>query len=124
MDAPPPRERAAPRTYSAAEVDAAVERLADPARFSHATDVVTHAAPSLAGVLDGALAAGGWFDNAHDELIRQAVEEPDLLDRARAIRSLIDEQTRLGMLVGVAIGFELREELTHAADLPINRQEG
>ena len=124
MDAPAPRERAAPRTYSAAEVDAAVERLADPARFSHATDVVTHAAPSLASVLDGALAAGGWFDSAHDELIRQAAQEPELGERAAVIRSLLDEQTRLGMLVGVAIGFELREELARAADPPTNRQEG
>jgi len=44
------------RTYTAEEVDAAVSRLGDPERVKHASEIVTHAAPSLAGVLDAALA--------------------------------------------------------------------
>lgn len=99
------------RTYSAAEVDAAVSRLADADRFSHVSEIVTHAAPSLAGVLDGALAAGGWFGSAHEEMLQRASGEADSDERLAAVRALVDEQTRVGMLVGVAVGFELADEL-------------
>jgi hypothetical protein len=99
------------RTYTAAEVDAAVAKLADPERFGHATEIVAHAAPSLAGVLDGALAEGGWYGVAHEELLARASSEPDPHERLEAVRALVDEQTRVGMLVGVAVGFELAGEL-------------
>jgi hypothetical protein len=106
------REMALPRrTYTAAEVDAAVAKLADPERFDHATEIVTHAAPSLAGVLDRALAEGGWYGGAHEELLERASAEADPTERLAALRALIDEQTRVGMLVGVAVGFELAGEL-------------
>lgn len=100
-----------PRTYTAEEVDQAVSRLADPERLRHATEVVTHAAPSLAGVLDGALADGGWYGAAHEELLQRASSEPDPQERLAAVRALVDEQTRVGMLVGVAVGFQLAGEL-------------
>lgn len=99
------------RIYTASEVDAAVARLADAERFGHATAVVTHAAPSLARVLDRALADGGWYGAAHEELLSRAAGEPDERERLAAVRALVDEQTRIGMLVGVAVGFELAEEL-------------
>ena len=99
------------RTYTAAEVDDAVSRLAEPERLRQATEIVTHAAPGLARVLDGALADGGWFDAAHDELLERASAEPTPAERLAAVRALVDEQTRLGMLVGVAVGFELAWEL-------------
>jgi hypothetical protein len=99
------------RTYSAAEVDAAVSRLADPERFGHATEIVTHAAPSLARVLDGALADGGWYGAAHEQQLVAASAEQDAVQRLAAVRALVDEQTRVGMLVGVAVGFELAGEL-------------
>ena len=53
-------------TYTAEEVDAAVEALSDPDRYGHAQEVVTHAAPGLQRVLGAALVQGGWFDAAHD----------------------------------------------------------
>ncbi len=99
------------RTYTAAEVDAAVARLEDPERLRHAAEIVTHAAPSLARVLDGALADGGWYGSAHEELLVRASGEPDAAERLAAVRALVDEQTRVGMLVGVAVGFELAGEL-------------
>ena len=86
-------------------------RLGDPERLHHATEIVTHAAPGLARVLDGALADGGWFDSAHEELLARASSEPTPGERLEAVRALVDEQTRLGMLVGVAVGFELAREL-------------
>jgi len=104
----------AQRTYTAAEVDAAVARLQDPERFAHASDVVTHAAPSLARVLDDALDQGGWFGPAHEDLLRKASAEEDPDARLAAVGSLVAEQTRIGMLVGVAVGFELAHELVDA----------
>ncbi|HEY7934508.1 MAG TPA: hypothetical protein VID48_11860 [Solirubrobacteraceae bacterium] len=97
--------------YSAAEVDAAVQMLADPARLAHAQEIVTHAAPSLHGVLAQALQAGGWFSQAHEQQLAEAVGHDSEQDRSRAVANLVDEETRLGMLVGVAVGFELANEL-------------
>jgi hypothetical protein len=106
----------ATRTYTAEEVDAAVARLEDPERFAHASAIVTHAAPSLAGVLDRALVEGGWFGDAHEELLVRASSESDPAERLEAVRALVDEQTRVGMLVGVAVGFELANELADPAN--------
>ena len=104
------------RTYTAAEVDAAIAALESPERFTHATDVVTHAAPGLQRVLEAALADGGWFGSAHEaELLRVAAVEGGA-ERLEAIRTLVGEQTRVGMLVGVAVGFELARELEQQTD--------
>jgi hypothetical protein len=99
------------RTFTAEEVDAAVAALADPERFRHAQEVVTHAAPGLQRVLNAALQEGGWFGEAHEKQLAQAAGVPDGDDRVRAVRTLLAEETRLGMLVGVAVGFELAREL-------------
>ena len=98
-------------TYSAEEVDAAVAALSDPDRFGHAQEIVTHAAPSLQRVLGAALEQGGWFDQAHEAQLTQAAETEGVLQRAQAIQTLVEEETRLGMLVGVSVGFELAREL-------------
>ena len=97
--------------YSAEEVDAAVAALSDPDRFGHAQEIVTHAAPSLQRVLGAALEQGGWFDQAHAAQLAQASETEDPAQRAQAIQTLVEEETRLGMLVGVSVGFELAREL-------------
>lgn len=101
--------------YSAEQIDAAVARLQEAERFAHASDLVTHAAPGLLRVLDAALDEGGWFGPAHrDQIARaSALENPG--ERLEAILSLVSEQTRLGMLVGVAVGFELSRELARDA---------
>lgn len=99
-------------TYTAAEVDEAVEALGDPDRLRHAQEVVTHAAPALQRVLAQALLDGGWFGAAHEGEVARAAGEPDEQERARAVATLVAEQTRLGMFVGVAVGFELAHELT------------
>jgi hypothetical protein len=62
-------------------------------------------------VLDQALAEGGWFDAAHDQAVGEAVGMEDPHERMRAIRTLLAEETRLGMFVGVAVGFELSRAL-------------
>jgi hypothetical protein len=93
------------RTYSAEEVDAAVGRLAEPGRMKHAEEVVTHAAPSLQRVLNQALDEGGFFAEAHEGELSKAAGDPERL------RTLVAEETRLGMLIGVAVGFALAHEL-------------
>jgi hypothetical protein len=108
--------------YSAEEVDAAVAALADPERFGHAQEIVTHAAPGLQAVLGDALAQGGWFDEAHDAQLASAAGTEDHAARVAAIQTLVEEETRLGMLVGVSVGFELAREL--AARRNDNHQTG
>jgi hypothetical protein len=104
------------RTYTAEEVDAAVQRLSGPERLKHAQEVVTHAAPGLGRVLDQALAEGGWFGEAHESEIARVARESDDEERERRVRMLVEEETRLGMLVGVAVGFELAHELRAQRD--------
>jgi hypothetical protein len=99
------------RTYTADEVDAAVARLTEPGRLRHAQDVVTHAAPSLQRALNDALAEGGFFGEAHEGEVARAVRVADEDERSRAVRTLVAEETRVAMLVGVAVGFELAHEL-------------
>ena len=106
----------ASRRYTAEQVDAAVQALGDPARFGHAQEIVTHAAPGLQRLLAEALAEGGWFGAAHEGHLAQAALQDDPDERLRAIRTLVAEETRLGMLVGVAVGLELAQELENTTD--------
>lgn len=99
------------RSYTAAEVDTALEALVEPGRLAHAQDVVVHAAPALQRILAEALSEGGWFGEAHDAEVRRIAGEQDEQECARALSTLVAEQTRLGMFVGVAVGFELAHEL-------------
>jgi hypothetical protein len=62
-------------------------------------------------VLDAALAEGGWFDQAHEDALSRAVFAQDPGERMGMVRALLDEETRLGMLVGAAVGLELAQEL-------------
>jgi hypothetical protein len=98
-------------TYTAEEVDRAVEALGDPERFAHAQEIVTHAAPGLQRVLNDALDSGGWFGDEHDQHVSRVARTADEAERLMAVRTLVAEETRLGMLVGVAVGLELAHEL-------------
>lgn len=106
--------------YSDDEIDAAVQALCAPERIAGAQETVARVAPQLQRVLDQALSSGGWFSEAHEtEVVKAAaVEAAD--ERMRAVRTLIAEETRLGMLVGVAVGIELAREL---AKHPLNDKE-
>lgn len=107
------------RRFTAEEVDAAVGALtADPDRFAHAQDVVTHAAPGLQRILNDALHAGGWFSEAHDGQVVKVAALGDAQERTAAVRTLLAEETRLGMLVGVAVGLELARELDKGGPTP------
>jgi len=89
----------------------AIERLLDAERFAEAEKVVARAAPQLQRVLAAALAEGGWFGESHDAESLRAATVPDPEERVAAVRSLLAEEARMGMMVGVAVGWALREEL-------------
>jgi hypothetical protein len=108
----------AERTFTAAEVDAAVTELSKPDRLDHAQAVITHAAPGLQRILDAALDDGGYFGTAHEAqiLLATAAEDPEA--RKAAIRTLITEEVRIGMLIGASVGFQLARELDRAEGQP------
>lgn len=106
------------RQYTAAEVDRAVAAIADPDRVRHAQEVVAHLAPQLQRILNVALDEGEYFGNAHNAGLRAATSEEDPDERARRVGTLVAEEVRLGMLVGVAVGFELRSELDKGEPTP------
>ena len=94
------------------EFEAAVERLKDPQRFAEAERIVARAAPQLQKVLAAALAEGGWFGEPHEAETLRAATIPDPDERLAAVRALLAEEARMGMMVGVAVGWALREEMT------------
>lgn len=102
--------------FSPDEVDRAIESLSAPGRFEEAEARVAQMAPALQQILAEALHAGGWFDEAHDAQIRSAALNEDHNARLTALRTLLAEETRVGMLVGVAVGWELARELELDAD--------
>jgi hypothetical protein len=72
------------------DLEAAIERLLD---------------------LAAALAEGGWFGEPHDKETLRAATMPDPDERIAAVRALLAEEARMGMMVGVAVGWALKEEL-------------
>jgi hypothetical protein len=80
-------------------------------RFAEAEQVVSRAAPQLQKVLAAALAEGGWFGESHDSEALKAATAPDPEERITAVRSLLAEEARMGMMVGVAVGWALHGEL-------------
>lgn len=97
------------------EFEAAIERLLDPERFSEAERIVARAAPQLQKVLAAALAEGGWFGEPHEAETLRAATVPDAEERIAAVRALLAEEARMGMMVGVAVGWALKEEMTDPA---------
>ena len=93
------------------QVDAAVRALSDPDRFQGAERRFAELIPQLQRILAQAMEEGGWFGEAHESQVRAAVAAEAEEDRATRIRTLLAEETRMGMLVGVAVGFELAREL-------------
>ena len=97
--------------FSEEQLEAAIRALSDTDRFEGAERLVSAAAPQLQRILGEALNEGGWFGDAHASQVRAAAAEPDEGERAARIDALIAEETRMGMLIGVAVGWELAREL-------------
>ena len=99
------------RKFTDEEVQRAIEALLEPERFQEAERRVAAAAPQLQQVLAGALAEGGWFDATHEEQLGRAAALEDPAERMTALRTLLAEEARVAMMVGVAVGWELAREL-------------
>ena len=98
------------------QVEAAIRALSDPERFQGAERLVAEAAPQLQRILAHALNEGGWFGPAHQSEVRSAAADPDEASRVTRIETLLAEETRRGMLVGVAVGWQLASELGNPND--------
>ncbi|HEY8082977.1 MAG TPA: hypothetical protein VIE64_05400 [Solirubrobacterales bacterium] len=97
-------------------LSAAIERLTDPERLAEAELTVARAAPELQRVLAAALSEGGWFGESHEAETLKAATVPDPEGRVAAVRTLLAEEARMGMMVGVAVGWALKDELTNTED--------
>jgi|SRR5919198_311747 hypothetical protein len=107
----PPR-----RAYSDAEVEAAIQALAEPARLEEAQRMVGANAPGIQRILNEALQAADWFGSAHQAAVLEAAGKPGMDERMVAVRTLIAEETNVSMLIGVAVGYELAHELMRRED--------
>lgn len=99
------------QSYSEPELQAAVAALGDPERLRDAEALVASAAPALQKLLGEALAAGGWFEESHQAAVAAAAGKPEGEERLAAVRTLLAEESRIGMMIGVAVGWALAEEL-------------
>ena len=106
------------RAFTDEELDRAVEALSDPERFRKAEARVLRVAPQLQRILNDALQSGGWFGEAHESQVRRAASADGESERMVAVRTLLAEETRIGMLVGVAVGWELARELEMKSEPP------
>jgi hypothetical protein len=103
-------------SFTDTELEAAVEALSAPERFAAATALIEQAAPQLQKLLAIALKEGGWFDDTHEHAVQIAALTDDPAERVAAVRTLMAEEARLGMMVGVAVGYELAHELERNDD--------
>jgi hypothetical protein len=97
-------------------IEAALAALSEPDRFKVAERRVARFVPELQHILGQALREGGWFDEAHESQLRKVASAEDEEARLTALRTLVAEETRLGMLIGVAVGWELGRELERSDD--------
>jgi hypothetical protein len=104
------------RAYSDDEIETAIEVLSDPDRLEGAQRLVAQNAPQLQRILNQALESSDWFGSAHQAEVARAAGEADPDERERAVRTLIAEETRLSMLVGVAVGLELGHVLMESTE--------
>jgi len=96
--------------YTDAQIDAAVEAISDPDAFREAESQVARMAPRLQMILADALSAG-WLGESHEAELLKVATTPEEEARLTAIRTLLAEEARMGMMVGVAVGWALAERL-------------
>lgn len=104
-----------PERYSEDQINAAVEAISTPEAFSEAERAVAVAAPHLQRILGEAMQAGGWFSETHEAELLKAATTPDPEERLIAVRTMLAEEARMGMMVGAAVGWALAGELEKQA---------
>jgi hypothetical protein len=97
--------------FSDDDVRTAIETLLEPERFREAERRVAAAAPQLQQLLATVLGEAGWLDETREQQLARiaSIEQPE--QRLLELRTLLAEETRVGMMVGVAVGWELAREL-------------
>ena len=98
-------------SYSDEQIDAAIDAISDPNVFRETERQLARAAPRLQRILGEALGAGGWFDEPREAEALKAATTPDEEARLTAVRTLLAEEARMGMMVGVAVGWALADQL-------------
>jgi hypothetical protein len=104
--------------FTEAELEEAVGRLSDGDHLRAAEARVAAAAPALQRVLAQALAVGGWFGESHRSELERVTAIADERERATAVDTLIAEESRISMMVGVAVGWALAGELGQPTPIP------
>jgi hypothetical protein len=99
--------------YSDEQIEAAIEAISRPEAFRDAERAVARAAPQLQRVLAEALGAGGWFDESHEAEVLKAATTPGEEERLTVVRTLLAEEARMGMMIGVAVGWALSDQLAN-----------
>ena len=110
--------RVAGPPYSDEQIEAAVQALTEPGRLEEAQRIVGAQAPQLQRILNDALSEANWFGSAHDEQVLKAAGTADPDARVTAMKTLMVEEARIAMLIGVAVGLQLAKELNMAASRP------
>ena len=104
------------RSFTDAEDDAAIEAITEPERFREAEAHVMRMAPQLQRILNQALSEGGWFDQQRQQELRKTLASDDPAEIERQVATLLADETRIGMRVGVAVGWALATELEGKRD--------
>jgi hypothetical protein len=102
--------------YTDEQIDAAIEAISRPEVYKETEAQVARAAPRLQRILAEALGEGGWFGESHESEVLKAATVPDADARLTAIRTLLAEETRIGMMVGVAVGWALADRLRQQSE--------
>jgi len=98
--------------YNEEQIESAIESISDPEAFREVEAQVARAAPKLQRILAEAMGAGGWFGESHEAQVLKAATTPDEEARLTSVRTLLAEEARMGMMVGVAVGWALAERLS------------
>ena len=104
--------------YTDEQIDTAIDAISDPEVFRDTERQVARAAPRLQKILAEALGAGGWFGESHDAEVLKAATTPEEEARLTAVRTLLAEEARMGMMVGVAVGWALADQLEQQESEP------
>jgi hypothetical protein len=100
-----------PAHITQTQLEAALTALQTPGRFDTAERLLAQIAPGLQGILNEALRTGGWHEGSSAEQIERALFGADSKQARETLANMLVEETRLAMLVGVAVGIELAREL-------------
>jgi hypothetical protein len=93
------------------DIEAVIGEIVSESGFDAVEARMAELAPQMQGIVEQALLAGGWFDDAHESMVLKTATLPDADERITDLRNFVLEQTRLAMLVGIAVGWEISDRI-------------